>query len=169
MNVLIESVDTAQAVCEVKETGGSLGSAEAWSGATSDGDKKRLAGSIVKLKAGADKFAYLPASSGASLFRTGSIKLSTTGAETGSYHSKDEAASMIDSVWLGAAGAGVEHDVGPVKVRLEPVVGAEFAELRSVSSAGIAPAKPIGEAAQALWRECGQRTQTRKSSSSQHE
>ena len=59
-----------------------------------------------------DKFAYLPASSGASLFRTGSIKLSTTGAETGSYHTKDEAASLIDSVWLGAAGAGVEHVVG---------------------------------------------------------
>ena len=61
MSALVQRVDAAYAVCEIVETGGSSGSVEAWSGGSGDSEKRRLAGSIVKLKGAADKFAYLPA------------------------------------------------------------------------------------------------------------
>ena len=96
---LAEAVDGAWGACEFTETGGSDPVPAAWSGATNDGDRKRLAGSIVKLKSGPDKFGYLPASSAAALFRSGKIKLSLTGGESGNYLSTVEAGSSIASGW----------------------------------------------------------------------
>ena len=52
---LAEPIGAAWGACEFTEAGGSGPVPAAWSGATNDGDRKRLPGCIVKLKSGADR------------------------------------------------------------------------------------------------------------------
>ena len=160
MQRLEASVAAAHAACEVVETGSRPAVPRAWSGSTSDSDKRRLQGSIVTLKGKPGEYGYLPASSGAALFKSGKIKLSLTGGEVGNYFSEEEASAAIDKIWMGrlaapgaAQLAAVESRAGGangVVLRIEPVVGATFAELRVSSPAGAMPDQAIAAVAKSV-------------------
>lgn len=135
---LATGANAAVKAAEIIEEGGRPACEPAWSGETSNEERQKLRGSIVRLTS--DKFAYLPLSSSAALLksfggrdapRTVKIKVSLDGSESGVYHTPEEAERLIKSVWLGCCSLSGDRGegaggltVGDVETAIRPLVAA---------------------------------------------